>query len=402
MTRALANPEILSLAAGFTANETLPSDLVREAVRHLAQAHRDPESLQYGSNQGRPLLREAIARHLTEFDGADLALFSPGDVYVSNGAQQALYHLVQILCEPGDLVLVENPTYFVFLDVLRGFGVHPVSVPTKTDGEVDFAALENLLAGWKASGEGKRLKMLYLVSYFSNPSSRSLSRETKTGYGKLLSKLGLRPRIVEDAAYRELFLEKPWPCPSLFSIDSFEPFDKIYLGTFDKSLASGLKVGFCLTNDEVLRKKMLYAKGREDFGTSNFTQAVVEWILTEGHWPEFLAQLRKGYAEKATCAEEALQASALSALGWTWEKPAGGLYFWLRGPDGFETSLASPFFEECVRRKVIYVPGDLCIAEGSPRQFARLSYASLKKELLPEALSRFAEAAEQTPGAGIR
>ena len=400
MSRALADTEILSLAAGFTANETLPADLVEKAVHHLAQARRNPESLQYGPNQGRPLLREAIARHLAAFEGNEHSIFSPENICVSNGAQQALYHLVQILCEPGDLVLVENPTYFVFLDVLRGFGVRAVSVPTKMDGEVDFTALENLLERWKKSGKVKRLKMLYLVSYFSNPSSRSLSRETKTEYGRLFRKLGLLPRIIEDAAYRELFLEDPWPCPSIFSIDSFESFDKIYLGTFDKSLASGLKVGFSLTNDEDLLKRMLFAKGREDFGTSNFTQAVIEWILSEGHWPQFLARLRKGYAEKAACAEDALQASALASLGWKWKKPAGGLYFWLRGPEGFDTSLHSPFFEECAQRKVLYVPGDLCIAEGAPRQFVRLSYASLKKNLLPEAISRFAAAAERASEAG--
>ena len=211
MARALANPDLLSLAAGFTDNVALPRGLVGRFAAELTQGGLDDEPLQYGQNQGRSRLRELSCQYLAAQPGECAEAFDPAAMFISNGSQQALYLAVQALCDPGDIVLVEEPSYFVCLEMLRGLGLRPIGIPCEGDGAIQADGLAELLRELDSAGERSKVKAIYLVSYFCNPSSRSLSLGEKRAIARVLLDVGYEIPVIEDAAYRELYFDAPHP-----------------------------------------------------------------------------------------------------------------------------------------------------------------------------------------------
>lgn len=393
MTRALENPQLLSLAAGFTDNAILPQELVQEAVDALSSE--DPEYLQYGINQGRVGLREETVRWMQEYPGEKSAGFKPSDVLITNGSQQCLYLAMQVLCNPGDLVLVERPTYFVFLEMLRGLGIEAIGIPEAEAGGIDFEGFEDLLERLVQSGDAKRLKATYLVSYFSNPAARCLPEAEKARVAELLTKHGLTLPVLEDAAYRDLYFDEPFPARTIFNLEAFNSFPKLFLGTYTKPLSTGMKIGFGICSEPEWRERMQASKGHQDFGSANLCQRIVEHILREDQYAPFLEIHRRHYREKAKSMHQALLQGALKELGWSWEMPVGGLLFWLRGPDGLETGIGSDFCNTCIDQGVLYVPGELSFTEFTPRNYIRLSFGAIKQDLLAEACRRFCRVARE-------
>jgi 2-aminoadipate transaminase len=400
MARALSNPDLLSLGAGFTDNETLPVALVKRITEELLSSPEAATYLQYGTNQGRPALRRAVCDFLAIHPG-EAPDHSPESVYITNGSQQALYLAMQSLCNPGDLVLVERPTYFVFMTILQGLQIEPVGIPTKPDGSFDLPALEALLARLKSEGKLSRLKAAYLVSYFSNPSSRSLGKAEKTGLAEVLARHHPAIAVIEDAAYRELFFHEPHPVPSILSLPAFADFPCLYLGTFTKPFATGLKVGYGICNQPEWKNKMLWAKGYQDFGTSNFNQAIIEKVILDGHYPQHLQRLRQGYRTKAIAFGEALQRYQFEDMGFRTKRPGGGLYYWVEGPEDLDTRAGQPFCEACLEAGVLYVPGDLCYPAPAPRNLMRLSFGSLPEEKLDAAVARLASVIQTFTSASV-
>ena len=394
MTRALADPEMLSLAAGFTDNSWLPKALVGKAAARLTSDTSDPETLQYGTNQGRHSLRKAICRLVSSHAGEDATRFHPEHVFLTQGSQQALYLAMQVLCDPGDIVLVEEPTYFVFMEMLAGLGIEARAIPYSSKTGIDFEKFGDLIDTLQSEGVWNRVSAIYLESYFSNPSSRSLSTEAKVGLAECLQARGCLLPIIEDAAYRDLYFQTPWPAESTLSMPAFSGFPVLYLGTFDKPFASGLKSGFGICNHKEWISNMLHAKGHQDFGSSNFVQALLEDILDTKEYEIHVSGLRTHYESKAALVQEVLEAEGLTHIGWRWENPSGGLYFWLEGPDELDTSIGSDFCEACLANKVLYVPGDLCFAGRQPRNCVRLSFGVLLGDRLEEAVRRFARTAK--------
>lgn len=397
MARALANPDLLSLAAGFTDNAVLPRELVGRFTAELTQTGLDDEPLQYGQNQGRTRLRElsceAIAMHPGERAGA----FDPAALFITNGSQQALYLAVQALCDPGDIVLVEEPSYFVCLEMLKGLGMRPVGIPCSADGGLQPEGLAERLRELDAAGERTRVKAIYLVSYFCNPSSRSLSAEEKRAVARVLLDAGYRIPVIEDAAYRELYFDAPHPAPSILSMPEFEPFPKLYLGTYTKPFATGLKVGYGYCTHAGWRGKILCIKGHQDFGSAHFAQAIIERVLEAGLYPEHLAGIQRHYKRKAQILDSALREGGLPEAGWEWAMPKGGLILWLRAPEGSDLRMESDFCRNCIEQGVLYVPGDLCFPAGKPWHCARLSSGALPEAKLREAAARFVAQAVGLP-----
>lgn len=396
MTMALETPGLLSLAAGFTDNKTLPVAAVRAAVEELSCQPGEPEYLQYGTNQGRPGLRRLLAESLVQREpGLSIAGDLAKNLFVTNGSQQALYLAMQILCDPGDIVLVDRPSYFVFLEMLTGLGVQARSLPVGADGIIDGAALRALLAAMEARGETKRLKALYFVSYFSNPSSRSLTEAEKNEIAAALAERGLFVPVIEDAAYRELYFCEPCAARSVLSLPAWAAFPKLYLETLTKPFATGLKVGWGFCSDSAWFEKMLHAKGCHDFGTTNFSQAVFERVLSNGGYSAQLVRIRPHYERKMRCLHDTLVAEGLPALGWRWTVPTGGLYLWLEAPVSLGTGMASEFCAACIREGVLYVPGELCFGDQAPGNFVRLSFGVLAEADLAEAAQRFVAVARR-------
>ncbi|MGC6607001.1 MAG: PLP-dependent aminotransferase family protein [Lentimonas sp.] len=396
MAKALANPALLSLAAGFTDNAVLPRELVGRFAAELTQAGHSDEPLQYGQNQGRQRLRELSCEVIASHPGENGASFDSAHLFLTNGSQQALYLAVQALCDFGDIILVEEPSYFVCLEMLKGLGVRAVGIPCDDSGAVQPDGMAGLLAELDAAGERDRVKAIYLVSYFCNPSSRSLEAEEKRAIAKVLLDGGWQIPVIEDAAYRELFFDVPHATPSIISMPEFDPFPKLYLGTYTKPFATGLKVGYGYCTHPEWLAKMLGIKGHQDFGSAHFNQAIVERVLDKGLYEPHLQGIRKHYAHKAQILEEALIQGGLRELGWRWETPKGGLIIWVRAPEGTDLRMESEFCQQCVDQGVLYVPGDLCFSEGKPWHCARLSSGALPEDRLREAAQRFVAVARKS------
>lgn len=394
MNAALENPNLLSLAAGFTDNRSLPLPAVREAVESLA-AEGALEPLQYGANQGRPGLRRLLSRHLAGWEPTLADAISEQGIFVTNGSQQALYLAMQVLCEPGDIVLVDRPTYFVYLEMIKAMGIRPVSLPVDEAGRLDADALDELLHRLDGAGERGRIKAVYFVSYFSNPSSRSLTLAEKQSLAAVLSQRGVVVPVIEDAAYRDLYFKEQPAAPSVLGMPEWADFPKLYLSTLTKPFATGLKVGYGFCTDREWLARMLHTKGHHDFGTANFNQALMERVLAAGGLQKQLETIRPRYAAKMQALHETLEAEGLARTGWSWQRAEGGLYLWLRGPQSLDTRLDAEFCRACIDAGVLYVPGDLCFGDDVPVNFVRLSFGVLAEPELREAAVRFAQTARK-------
>jgi 2-aminoadipate transaminase len=389
MAKALANENLLSLAAGFTDNTILPRELVGRFAAELTQAGLADEPLQYGQNQGRRRLRELSCETIALHPGEQASRFDADAMYITNGSQQALYLAVQALCDPGDIVLVEEPSYFVCLEMLKGLGLRPVGIPCDEEGGILADDLAVRLREIDAAGDRAKVKAVYLVSYFCNPSSRSMSADEKRALARVLLDAGLQIPVIEDGAYRELYFDAPHPAPSIISMPEFDAFPKLYLGTYTKPFATGLKVGFGYCSHAEWREKILCIKGHQDFGTSHFNQAIIERVLDAGLYAEHLSGMRQHYARKAGILDAALREGGLAEAGWQWLTPQGGLLFWVRGPEAIDLRMDRAFCQGCIEQGVLYVPGDLCFPSGQPFNCARLSSGALPEAKLREAASRF-------------
>jgi len=247
MRLTLDQPKLISLAAGFTDNESLPVSQTARLVHEILgskKASRTP--LQYGSTAGHPDLRRLTAHDLALLDGhSDPRIYSPDRVLITNGSQQLLYIVSESLCDPGDIVLVEDPSYFVFFGIAQSHGLQCRGISMKDDG-LDLEHLEETLAFLKRKKQLHQVKLLYLVSYFQNPSGATTSLEKKQRALEILRRYerdaGHPIFLLEDAAYRELRFYGP-DVPSALAIEKAS--DRvIYAGTYSKPFATGIRVGF--------------------------------------------------------------------------------------------------------------------------------------------------------------
>lgn len=395
MKAALENPRLLSLAAGFTDNATLPVAGFEAAARALAARKGEPEYLQYGNPQGRPGLRRLLARRLRHWEPNLPEEGMDARFLVTNGSQQALYVAVQTLCDPGDIVLVDRPSYFAFIDVVAALGGRTMSLPYDDAGRLQAGRLGAMLASMRTSGEAARIKAVYLVSYFSNPSGRCLAEADKVALARVLREHDVMVPVLEDVAYRELYYDEPHPARSVLGLAEWDAFPKLYLATLTKPFSTGAKVGYAYCSDPAWLAQMLATKGTHDFGTANYTQALFEEIITAGGFETHLPRVRKGYKAKMLALHGALLDGGLRELGWTWEEPSGGMYLWLRAPDHVDTVIDGEFFRACVQEGVLYVPGDMCFADAPERHWVRASYGVLTPAQLQEAGRRFVTVARR-------
>lgn len=395
MNQALETPGLLSLAAGFTDNRTQPVAAVQRAVGELVAREGEPEYLQYGTNAGRPSLRRLLAERLCRWDRNLVPDQVQESCFITNGSQQALYLAMQVLGDPGDIVLVDRPSYFVYLEMLRGLGIEAVSIPVDERGKIDSVALEQRLHALGQAGRRDRIKAVYFVSYFSNPSGRSLDATEKRDLARVLRAADCVVPIVEDAAYRELHYREPDLTPSVLGDAVWDGFPRLYLSTLTKPFASGLKVGFGVCTDDAWRAKMLHVKGHQDFGSANFNQSVMERVLADGGLDAQLAVIRPAYEAKMQALHRSLVEAGLTELGWRWSEPQGGLYLWLEAPADLDTGLESAFCRDCIEAGVLYVPGDLCFGDEPTRHQVRLSFGVLGAEDLARAGRRFVAVARR-------
>jgi len=400
--QAVENPNLISLAAGLVDAESLP---VAEVTSAMAELLGDPEAaraaLQYGTTQGYLPLREKLLARTVAMDGLsseDLSL-TPEDVVVTSGSQQLLYLVGETLLDPGDLVITEAPSYFVYQGTLASQGARILSVPMDEEG-MDTAALETVLARLQRTGELDRLRLVYVCDYFQNPSGRTLSLARRRHLFDLVRRFSRQRRIliVEDAAYRELRYQGA-DLPSLKSLDRENEW-VILAMTFSKAFAPGLKTGYGFLPRGLI-DPLLRFKGNHDFGSNNLAQHLAARLLETGAYDRHVDQLRQIYRAKRDVLQTALAEQfgrpGSPCPGLRWTHPNGGLFIWLTFPPGVDTGPEGCLMQAALEEGVLYVPGEFCYVNGEggpiPTREIRLCYGVASPDQIQEAVRRLARAA---------
>ena len=398
MKLSLDHPKLISLAAGFTDNESLPVDEARDLLQELLTSpKRGRPALQYGNTAGDAVLRELTATHIQQSDESrKSAAYSPANTIITHGSQQLLYMTVEALCDAGDIVLVEDPTYFVFLGITASHAVQCRGVKLDEDG-IDLADLENHLESLKRSGELPRVKMLYLVTYFQNPTGRTTRFAKKQAALELLKRYeraaGHPIYLLEDAAYRELRFSGEDECSALGAPLADRV---IYAGTYSKPFATGARVGFGILPPEIFTA-MARIKGNHDFGTANLLQQLLARALASGTYQKHLPRLRDRYTAKANRMVRAVRQYFPPEVKWA--EPRGGLYVWAQLPARMKSGVKSKLFQTALKRDVLYVPGELCYCDDptrkKPNREMRISFGGAKDADIPVGIERLGRVLRQ-------
>jgi 2-aminoadipate transaminase len=401
MQQAVENANLISLAAGLVDPDSLPADEVRAALDEiLKDAGAAQAALQYGTTHGYAPLREKILARAAALDGVkphDISV-SRDDVVITTGSQQLLYMLGELLLDPGDIVITEAPSYFVYHGALTSLGVRTLQVPMDEEG-MDTGLLEKLLARLEKTGELSRVKLIYTIDYFQNPTGLTLSWPRRQQLMDIVRRFSKKQRIfiLEDAAYRELRFEG-LDVPSLKSLDR-DNAHVILAMTFSKPMAPGLKTGYGILPSELVAP-LLRFKGNHDFGSSNLAQHLLDCLMANGAYERHVDRLRDVYRHKRDTILDALAEEFAGATGMKWTQPQGGMYVWLT--NAVPTGPDSPFMKAALAEGVLYVPGQFCYVSGDnrapnngvpPENEARLCYGVASVDQLREAVRRLGRAA---------
>ena len=405
---ALANPELISFAAGLVDPATLPAEQTAEiAARILSDPARGRAALQYDTTLGLRPLRHELVKHIEKLEGrpADSFGVTADDIIITTGSQQALYLIGDAMLDPGDIVIAANPSYFVFTGTLQSLGADVQAVPADEDG-MDVEAVERLLESLAAAGRLPRVKFIYLTSFFDNPTGLTLSLPRRKRLLEIVRKFGRSQRILilEDAAYRELRYDGE----NLPSIKSFDADNQhtILTQTFSKPFAPGIKLGYTLMPRDLL-DAVLSQKGNHDFGSANLCQHIALEAMRDGTYYRHLDTLRAHYRRKRDVMLAALARHMPRRADLHWTHPHGGLYVWVTLPEGMDTSRNADLCQSCLQRGVLYVPGDYNYHPDSagqvPRNHLRLCFGQVAMEKINEGIGRLAAAvAEQLAQSGRR
>jgi len=393
MSRALENPDLISLAAGFVDNDTLPAEPVRQASAALVG---DPDAakaaLQYGTTPGHSALREMLLERARQVDGLEASV--PVDQIVITAGSNQLLHLVsESLLDPGDIVLCASPSYFVYLGLLAGLDARAVGV-TSDDAGMIPEALEESLARLGAAGELSRVKAVYLVPYFDNPGGVTMPLERRAAVVDIAKRWSRRQRIhvISDEAYRPL---RYWgdDIPSTRICDDNGD-TVVVAGTFSKSFSPGIRVGWGILPPHLVGP-VNDQKGNVDFGSPNFNQHLMTKVLEMGLFEPHVERICSEYRKKLTAMLEAADEHLAPLEGVRWLRPTGGLYVWVRLPEQIRTGMSDPLFDAALSEGVLYVPGQYCYPrEGEPacRSAMRLSFGVQSCERIREGVEKLARA----------
>jgi 2-aminoadipate transaminase len=366
-----ARPEIVSLAGGMPYVTALPLDAMGEMAGRLV-AQRGAVALQYGSAQGDLALRDGIC----EVMALEGIRAHPDEVIVTVGSQQALDLITRIFVDPGDVVLAEAPSYVGALGTFASYQAQVVHVPMDDDGLVPEALSECLA---RLHARGQRVKFLYTVPSFHNPAGVTLTAPRRAEVLRICQRAGVL--IIEDNPYGLLGFDYE-PQRALRADDSQ---GVVYLGSFSKTIAAGLRVGWALAPAGI-RDKLVLAAEAAVLCPSNLAQLVVGEYLASQPWREQVKVFRELYRERRDAMLDTL--GAVMPEGCRWTRPGGGFYVWLRLPPGLNSKSMLP---RAISSRVAYVPGTGFYADGGGAEYLRLSYCFPEPARIREGIRRLAE-----------
>jgi 2-aminoadipate transaminase len=356
-------PGIISLAGGLPSPKTFPISAFAEACAHVL--HKDGQAaLQYAASEGYGPLREAVSQMLPW-------KVDPAQVLITTGSQQGLDLIAKVLLDPGSRVLVETPTYLGALQAFSPMEPEPVSVASDDEGVL----VDDLVA------KSKDARFVYLLPNFQNPTGRTMTEERRAAVSEAAAKAGLP--IIEDNPYGELWFDEAPPLP----LTARNPEGCIYLGSFSKVLAPGLRLGF-LVAPKAIFPKLLQAKQAADLHTPSFNQRMVSEVMKEGFLNKHVPTIRALYKRQRDAMLAALTRE-MKGLQVEFNKPNGGMFLWLRLPAGVDAVALLP---KAVERGVAFVPGlPFYAGEGDPRTL-RLSFVTASDEEIDTAIAALADA----------
>ena len=356
-------PDIISFAGGLPSPQAFPVQEFREAFDKVMSEH-PRAALQYSSSEGFAPLREWVAASLPW-------QVHPDQVLITTGSQQALDLVGKVMLDMGSRVMTQTPTYLGALQAFSVFEPEVIGLPNDDQG-VQIAAMEREQLRYGA-------RFLYLLPTFQNPTGLTLSASRREELASSLNALGLP--VVEDNPYGELWFDNPPPAP----ISSLLPEQSLYLGSFSKVLAPGLRLGYVVAPDHVY-PKLLQAKQAADLHSPTLNQRLAYEVLSrpsflDGH----LQRTRQLYRDQCQAMLDALRRHMPEGV--TWNVPRGGMFLWLRLPEGLDSTHMLPL---AVQHGVAYVPGAAFYDTGADVRTLRLSFVTASMEEIDQGIAQLA------------
>jgi 2-aminoadipate transaminase len=370
-------PDIISFAGGLPAPDVFPVEEFNAACNRVLR-EQGAMALQYSTTEGYLPLREMITRHSVRYG----IKITPENVLITSGSQQALDILGKILIDPGDLVLVESPTYLAAIQAWKAYGAEFITVPMDEDGMNTDYLEEALRAG---------PKFIYVLPNFQNPTGVTLSIERRKKLLQLADQYGVP--IVEDDPYGQLRYEGEH-LPSIVVLDSQFRDDGnpcyrgnvIYLSTFSKTLAPGLRLGWVVAPPEVIGK-LVQAKQGADLHTATFNQVVAYEVSRGGFLDRHIHTIRDVYGARRDLMLAAMERDFPPEVNWT--RPQGGLFLWGTLPTYMD---AKDLLTSCLERKVAFVPGEPFHATGGGKNTMRINFSNATHEEIQLGIRRLGTA----------
>ena len=358
-------PGIISLAGGLPSPKTFPISSFAEAAANVLGTD-GASALQYAASEGYVPLREAIA----DFLPWDI---SPDQVLITTGSQQALDLIGKVLIDAGSRILVETPTYLGALQAFSPMEPNVVAVASDEEGPMveDFVA--------KVGTGADKARFMYLLPNFQNPTGRTMTEARRAALVAKAQELGVP--LIEDNPYGDLWFDEQPPLP----LTARNPEGGIYMGSFSKVLAPGLRLGYVIAPKNIY-PKLLQAKQAADLHTPSFNQRLVAEVMKDSFLDRHVPQIRRLYKEQCAAMVTALERE-MQGLDVKWNRPKGGMFLWLRLPEGIDTAALLP---KAVDRDVAFVPGAAFYADNADVRTLRLSFVTASVEQINTAIAALA------------
>ena len=363
------NPDVISFAGGLPAPELFPvKDIERACTSVLERS--GPVALQYTTTEGYDPLRDWIAKRYNKRYGAH---FDRDNVLIVHGSQQALDLTGKVFIDPGDIVLCESPTYLAAITAFRSYGAEFVEVPTDDDGMI-MSELHSIIK------DNKKIKMIYVVSNFQNPTGRTWSRERREELAKISAENDIV--VIEDDPYGEIRFEGE-------EINSIQSFDRsgnvLSTGTFSKTLCPGFRIGWIIGDKSAIRKYVLTKQGA-DLQCNTFVQMVISEYLETNDIDEHIQKIKKVYLKRRDIAVKIMEENFPEGV--TFTRPSGGLFAWVTLPENMN---ARDLLTGCIEKNVAFVPGGSFFPNGGHENTLRINFSNMPDDRIREGLKRLAE-----------
>ena len=365
----------IALTGGIPDPDTLPIEELIETSNTVLRRE-GPNCLRYGGHQGDPGLREWLAQHLNRQEGLSV---TADNFTITNGISGGLINVSLTFLDEGDIALVEAPSFPGGAGAMQSSMSEVVGVATDEDGLIPEALEETIE---RLEGEGRRVKLLYTIDNFHNPTGATLTLDRRRAVVEICQRHGVL--IVEDDAYGDIRIEGE-RLPSLYALAGGR--GAVFLGTFSKTMATGLRVGWVLGDEPVIDALL---RTRFDLGVSPWLQRTIAEFTSTGLWERHVAKVIDVYRSKRDVMLAALDERCSRYAHWS--RPEGGFFLWLTLADTVDPAALRDAAREL---GVAYVHGGAFYMDGQGKDRVRLAYSFVREQEIPEAIQRLGRALEQ-------